>query len=596
MPATPVPTRDSDPRAVRREPMPPARGQREVLATALPIGGGLLALALLAQWGGGLPGFGLPGQGGLAAWILFAVAVTLCLLHRPFDGSTLGVAAVVLPAALLEQGGVGAALAAAVASLAADSIRRRLRRHSPFVGPERRRIVRSLETAGTLTLAILAGALAGALVRNVSEVERLAVAGAVYVLVLAGLRLLDKKLRRPFRAIPWAASLLPLATDGLAWAAGVAVAVVAARVGWTIAAVLLAAFALLALETGRNALRHGMSEQRVSDLERLSRASRRIAGDGRERGLVSVAERIRIECSNVLHFQWFQFELLARDATYQSWWAGPDRRLHEGRPEPPPSPPPLPGIHRRSHWQRVERSLETEDQLIGRLTLWCDPRQLEADSLDHLDSLMPQMVASLQRALLDREAKVDPLTGLALRRVLEERLDRAYRRSVQEGTPMAVVMCDLDHFKKINDTYGHATGDQALSATAALLAAETGDDHLAARYGGEEFTLLLEEADGDEALALAERIRAAVEALDVVVDGQRIPLTLSLGVAVFPQLHVKRPQELVELADEALYEAKGHGRNRALLHLGRGRFRTAAGGTVSGQGDSKPVEPPHIFA
>ena len=161
---------------------------------------------------------------------------------------------------------------------------------------------------------------------------------------------------------------------------------------------------------------------------------------------------------------------------------------------------------------------------------------------------------------------------------------------------MAVVMCDLDHFKKINDTYGHATGDQALSATAALLAAETGDDHLAARYGGEEFTLLLEEADGDEALALAERIRAAVEALDVVVDGQRIPLTLSLGVAVFPQLHVKRPQELVELADEALYEAKGHGRNRALLHLGRGRFRTAAGGTVSGQGDSKPVEPPHIFA
>lgn len=555
-----------------------------------------MALAVLAQWGGAVEGFSASEHGGLGAWVLLGLLATVCLLHRPFEGSTLGVAAVVLPPALLHLGGVGAALMAAGSALLADAIRRRLRRHSPFVGPERRRLVRSLETAGTLTLAVLAGALAGALASGGPLVRRLAVAGAAYALALAGLRLLDKKLRRPFRPIPWASSLLPLVVDVLAWTAGVAIAVVAAGLGWTLAAVLLVTYGLLALDVGHHALRHGMSEQRIGDLERLSRASRRIAGDGRERGLVSVAERIRIECTNVLRFQWFQFELLARDASYQSWWAGPDRRLQEGRPDPPPAPPPLPGIHRRSQWQRIERSLETEDQLIGRLTLWCDPRQLEPDSLELLETLLPQMVASLQRALLDREAKVDPLTGLALRRVLEERLDRAYRRSLQEGAPMAVVMCDLDHFKGINDTYGHTTGDQALAAAATLLAAETGDEHLAARYGGEEFTLLLEQVDGDEALALAERVRHAIETLELMVDGQRIPLTISLGVAVFPQLHVKRPQELIELADEALYEAKGHGRNRALLNLGRGRYRTVAGGTVSGQGDTRPTEPPHIFA
>jgi len=207
------------------------------------------------------------------------------------------------------------------------------------------------------------------------------------------------------------------------------------------------------------------------------------------------------------------------------------------------------------------------------------------------------MVASLQRALLDLEAKQDPLTGLAVRRVLEERLQRSYRQSVQHGTPMAVVMCDLDHFKKVNDTYGHAAGDQALVATARLLLQAADEpDRLAVRYGGEEFTLLLESATGEEALALADRLRRQVEALRVEVEGDILALTLSLGVACFPELHVKRPQELLELADEALYEAKRHGRNRCLLHRGRGRFRTIRGGTVRGEVKPEKAEVPQIFA
>lgn len=601
--ATPAPAaREREVVPVRRRPRSPRGGQRELVATLVPVGGALLALLLLARWGAAIPGFVAPEEAsGWSAWLLLTLACLLCLLHRPFSSSSLGLGALVVPVALLELGGAGAGAMVVAAALLADLIRRKLRKHSPIIGPERRRLVRSLENAGALTLAVLSAAVAGALAlpseaEEADPLRRLVVAGAVYGLTLLVVQAADKKLRRPHQSVPWRALLTPQLFDLPAWVTGVAVALVVQAMGWTVAAWLLAAFALLSLEVARHALRHGISEQRIGDLERLSRASRRIAGDGREQGLVSVAERIRIECTNVIHFQWFQFELLQRDSQYSSWWAGPDRRLYEGKPEPPPVPPPLPGIHKRAAWQRLERSLETEDQLLGRLTLWCDPRQLESDSIALLDTLLPQMVASLQRAVLDREAKEDPLTGLAVRRVLEDRLLKAHRRCLQEGSSMAVVMCDLDHFKSINDTYGHAAGDQALIATASLLKEAVGEGQLAARYGGEEFTLLLEYTEGPEALELAEGIRRQVEALEVMWEGERLPLTISLGIAIFPDLHAKTPEDLVELADEALYEAKDHGRNRCLLHLGRGRFRTVDGDTVTGAGDSAPAEPPQLFA
>jgi diguanylate cyclase (GGDEF)-like protein len=384
----------------------------------------------------------------------------------------------------------------------------------------------------------------------------------------------------------------------MAWGAGVVLALVVAVQGWRVAGWLVAAFALLCLEAARNAVLYGQTRQRVEDLERLSRASRRIAGSTSQAGFGMVAERIRIECSNVVAFRWFQFELLARESIYRTWWSGPDRALQEGIPLPPDHPPPQPGIHRRQSWLKVERTLETEEDLLGRLRLWCDPREADPQQVEMLDDLLPQMIASLQRTLLDLEAKQDPLTGLAVRRVLEERLLKAYRRSCQFGEPMAVIMCDLDHFKQVNDTFGHAAGDQALVATAELLLERVDEHHLAARYGGEEFTLLIEGADGDQALQLAETLRRSVEALELVVDGEILPLALSLGVAVFPELHVKKPQELVELADEALYEAKRSGRNRALLHVGRHSFKAIDGSVHRTQGgdDESPAPPPRIFA
>ena len=117
---------------------------------------------------------------------------------------------------------------------------------------------------------------------------------------------------------------------------------------------------------------------------------------------------------------------------------------------------------------------------------------------------------------------------------------------------MAVIMCDIDFFKKVNDTHGHAAGDEALKLVASTLDSERRERDLCCRYGGEEFTVLLEATDGDAALRLAERLRQAVQALRFEFEGRSIPLTLSLGVAAFPELHIKTASELLLLADEAL--------------------------------------------
>ena len=560
----------------------------------------LLALLWAARWEALAPQGLAPRPELLLLLLLAAVAM---ILHRPFEGSTLGVGALVAAVTTGTFGAAPAAWVGGIAALMADLLRRFLRRRSPLVAAERRRRRRSLETASLIVFALLGGgALAQLVVRDEAPpILRVAISGAAYGLLLLALRFLVQRLRRQERLRTWQENVSALAVDLAAWGVGLAVVEVASGLSGTIAAVLVAGFALLSLEAARHALHHGLSKQRVDDLERLGRATRRMAVSTGETGFSRVAERLRIECSNVVPFQWFQFELLASDAPYRSWWAGPDRRLRDGVPELPLSPPPLPGIHRRQTWQVIERSLESTRQRFGRLRLWADPRQLDDEAVDLLDELLPQMVASLEKALLDREAKLDPLTGLALRRVLEDRLSNAYRESCKHGEPMAIILCDLDFFKKINDTYGHAAGDQVLVATARLLDGYGGEEgRLAARYGGEEFILLLEGTGGAQALAVAETLRREVEALELQVEGTRLQLTLSLGVAVFPELTAKKAQELLELADEALYEAKRAGRNRCLLNLGRGRFQTIRGEILQSpetglEGDSEHPAP-RIFA
>jgi diguanylate cyclase len=160
-----------------------------------------------------------------------------------------------------------------------------------------------------------------------------------------------------------------------------------------------------------------------------------------------------------------------------------------------------------------------------------------------------------------REALTDPLTGLCNRRAMDQRLGELW--SAAEDAPLAILVLDIDFFKRINDTYGHADGDCVIRWVAATLCRciRVGDS--AFRYGGEEFLVLLPDTTLEGAISLAESIRGRIEDqhLDFPRHGQ-VPLTVSLGVAA--RKRQDDPLSLFERADRALYQAKRHGRNRVV--------------------------------
>jgi diguanylate cyclase (GGDEF)-like protein len=169
-----------------------------------------------------------------------------------------------------------------------------------------------------------------------------------------------------------------------------------------------------------------------------------------------------------------------------------------------------------------------------------------------------------QRAALsdaERRAQTDPLTGVLNRRSLLERLEAACHRAQARGLPIAVLFIDLDHFKRINDSHGHAAGDACLAAIIAPIQSELRQSDVVGRYGGEEFVILLSSADLSAALPVAERIVARVAALRVEGFGPPIALTCSIGVATSDALGVWGPP-LIARADAAVYEAKRAGRNQ----------------------------------
>lgn len=185
--------------------------------------------------------------------------------------------------------------------------------------------------------------------------------------------------------------------------------------------------------------------------------------------------------------------------------------------------------------------------------------------LSHLTGVFNDMVRRLRegRAELERLSVTDELTGLANRRRLTVELDRELRRSVRHGHPFAVLMLDVDRFKKFNDTWGHPAGDGVLKRVANTLRECVRDVDTVARYGGEEFMVILPETPAGEAARVAERIRAATEKDRFTPEGAKAELniTLSAGYAVFPE-HAETPDGLIEAADQALYRSKASGRNR----------------------------------
>jgi diguanylate cyclase (GGDEF)-like protein len=212
--------------------------------------------------------------------------------------------------------------------------------------------------------------------------------------------------------------------------------------------------------------------------------------------------------------------------------------------------------------------LSLSDRLTGVLLLGrsVHRRALERDALEMLDAVALQASAMLENARLFALATRDPLTGLLRRHAAMDRLAEEVERCRRTFHPFAVAVADVDHFKDVNDTRGHAAGDAALRAVAEVFAAYSRRTDLVARYGGEEFLFLLPDTPAAGARVHAEAVRAQVEGAAVRTgtgDEPPVRLTVSIGVyAVGSAGLLADPDELVRRADEALYRAKRAGRNR----------------------------------
>lgn len=187
------------------------------------------------------------------------------------------------------------------------------------------------------------------------------------------------------------------------------------------------------------------------------------------------------------------------------------------------------------------------------------------DDLRLLDILASLASLALDNSLLFRQVQEnalrDNLTGLLTHRAFQDYLESAILEASRYGQPLSLIMADVDHFKKINDTHGHQTGDQILQGFAHILDRNVRDIDVVARYGGEEFVILLWQTAEAQALATAQQIREDLQAQEFDVGAKKIKVTASFGVASFPE-DAKSGQQLIRQADQRLYQAKQAGRNR----------------------------------
>jgi len=220
--------------------------------------------------------------------------------------------------------------------------------------------------------------------------------------------------------------------------------------------------------------------------------------------------------------------------------------------------------------------LFVRNQVMGCLQLF----GARTDSFSREDAQLLWILSLVAESMLARDysnetllrfAFTDFLTGLKTRGFFEQQLDLELARAERRGTPIALLMIDIDHFKRLNDAYGHQTGDLVLRDVAAILTRDLREVDTAARYGGEEFILLLPETGHQGAKLVAQRLRYAIEQANFFTgahgpaDEQIEHITISVGVAVFPE-EARSKRDLVEASDAALYEAKTRGRNRVVLY------------------------------
>jgi diguanylate cyclase (GGDEF)-like protein len=212
--------------------------------------------------------------------------------------------------------------------------------------------------------------------------------------------------------------------------------------------------------------------------------------------------------------------------------------------------------------------LTAGDRVLGTLVAGSRRKAaLDDDVLRMIQVIASQAAQAVLRAQLfeqmERMAITDGLTGLFNHRTFQNRADEALAQAKRYGRTCSLILTDIDHFKSVNDTYGHPTGDQVLKQVARILKEKARDTDVVARYGGEEFAILMPETDAKGALVIAERIREAVKAETFQTELGPLKISLSLGIATSPDHGVEK-QPLVDLADQCLYFAKRNGRNQSV--------------------------------
>ena len=189
-------------------------------------------------------------------------------------------------------------------------------------------------------------------------------------------------------------------------------------------------------------------------------------------------------------------------------------------------------------------------------------------------------IVDLQKELLQTNKRLellsitDGLTKLHNHRHFQDELNRAFEESARYERPLSLAIIDIDFFKKVNDTYGHAIGDEVLQTVASLFRDSIRATDLAARYGGEEFAVVMPETGLDDAVTFAEKIRTLIEATPIPTQAGPVSATVSIGVSSVPHSQIHAPHELIVSADKALYRAKRSGRNQVRAERRKDPART----------------------
>jgi diguanylate cyclase (GGDEF)-like protein len=205
--------------------------------------------------------------------------------------------------------------------------------------------------------------------------------------------------------------------------------------------------------------------------------------------------------------------------------------------------------------------LKVGESILGVVSLDNKGEGFTQEDLTKVNHLAGQVAIAVQNAELYERSITDGLTQLFIRRYFDDHLEQEMKRTLRSKNSMALLLFDIDHFKRFNDTYGHQVGDWVIQKVAAVAKGCIRDGlDMAARYGGEEFAIVMPDTDLDGAVQVAERLRKAVEESFVYHEGNKLTITISLGCAAFPA-QADDKETLIQLADTALYASKHKGRN-----------------------------------